>query len=100
MTLGWANAASTTAALRIRRSRAWRRQSDVIVSLEIGPSVISDLVALQWLGVSDLASKDAVARALVNLIEQAAAMRITLARSDGISFTPLRNQGAERNWVR
>ena len=47
-------------------------------------SEISDLVALKWLNVSDRGSKDAVVRALVNLIEQATAMRITPAGSEGI----------------
>ena len=47
-------------------------------------------MALKWLNVTDRGSKDAVARALVNLIEQAITMRVTPVGSEGISLTPLR----------
>ena len=67
----------SSAALRMRRSRERQRQGSMIISLEIGPSVISELVALEWLDVPDRGSKKAISRALTNLIEQAVALRVT-----------------------
>jgi len=52
----------SSAALRMRRSRDRRRQGDVIVSLDVGPKVTADLVALGWLRVSDRCNKDALTR--------------------------------------
>ena len=80
----------SSAALRMRRSRERQRQGSMIISLEIGPSVISELVALEWLDVPDRGSKKAISRALTNLIEQAAALRVT-PESKGICSSPLRS---------
>jgi hypothetical protein len=67
----------STAALRMRRSRARRRRGEAIVNLEIGPGVIIDVVALGWLGESDHSDKDAIARALMDLVERAILARLT-----------------------
>jgi hypothetical protein len=67
----------STAALRMRRSRARRRRGEAIVNLEIGPGVIIDAVALGWLGESDHSDKDAIARALMDLVERAIFARLT-----------------------
>ena len=82
----------SSATLRMRRSRERQRQGSTIISLEIGPSVISELVALEWLDVPDRGSKKAISRALTNLIEQAAALRVT-PESKGICSSPLRATG-------
>jgi hypothetical protein len=72
----------------MRRSRERRRLGDVCVSLEVGSHVIVDLVALGCLSAPDRADKDALSRALVDLIERAMAMRVTRSGSQGVS--PLR----------
>jgi len=61
----------------MRRSRDRRRQGDVIVSLDVGPSETADLVALGWLRVSDRGDKNAVTRALTELIKRAIRARVT-----------------------
>jgi hypothetical protein len=71
----------SSAALRMRRSRDRRRQGDVIVSLDVGPKVTADLVALGWLRVSDRCNKDALTRALTGFIERAIEVRVTSALS-------------------
>jgi hypothetical protein len=83
--------APSPAALRMRRSRERRRQGDVMVRLEVGPSATAHLVALGWLPAPDRVDKDTLARALVGLINRAIAMRVTQsAGSEGVCFTPLR----------
>jgi hypothetical protein len=61
----------------MRRSRDRRRQGDVILGLEVGPSTIADLVALGWLPGPDRGDKRALTRALVDLIERAIELRVT-----------------------
>jgi hypothetical protein len=86
-----AASAPSAAAARMRRSRDRRRQGDVIVSLEVRPNEISNLVALGWIVAPDRADKDALSRALVDLIEQAMAMRVTKSTgSEGACYAPLR----------
>jgi hypothetical protein len=86
-----AASAPSAAAARMRRSRERRREGDVIVSLEVGPNEISNLVALGWLTASDPTDKHALSRALVDLIEQAMAMRVTKStRSEGVCYRQLR----------
>jgi hypothetical protein len=69
--------APSPAALRMRKSRERRRQGNVMVSLEVGPSATADLVALGWLPALKRVEKDALARALVELIDRAIAIRVT-----------------------
>jgi len=52
-----ATAQPSPAASRIRRSRERRRRGEAIVSLEIGPAVITDLVTLGSLAEPDQADK-------------------------------------------
>ncbi len=83
--------ATSAAALRMRRSRERRRQGDVIVSLEVAPGAIADLVALGWLVVSDRGDKDALTRALVDLIGRAIELRVTPTTGwEGVCYAPLR----------
>jgi hypothetical protein len=72
--------APSAAALRMRRCRERRRQGDAIVNLEIGPNMIADLADLGWLR-PDRVDKDALARALIELIERAIEVRVTPAPS-------------------
>jgi hypothetical protein len=83
--------APAPATLRTRRSRERRRQGDVIVKLEIGPNITTDLAALGWLPAPDHADKDALALALVGFIKRAITMRVTPStmESESVSFTPL-----------
>ena len=83
--------APAPATLRMRRSRERRRQGDVIVKLEIGPNMTTDLVALGWLPAPDRIAKDALVPALLGLINQGIAMRVTPPSmgSEGVCFTPL-----------
>jgi hypothetical protein len=68
-----------------------RRLGGVIVSLEVGPHVIADLVRWGWLDAADRGDSAAVTQALVDLIEQAMAMRVTkLTRSEGVCCAQLR----------
>jgi hypothetical protein len=72
------------AASRMRRSRARRQRGEAIVSLEIGPAVIANLISLGWLSESDHADKGAIARALADLVERAILARATpCAESQG-----------------
>ena len=84
--------APSPATLRMRRSRERRRQGDVIVKLEIGPNMTTDLVALGWLPAPDRGDHDALARALLGLIDRAIAMRATPStiESESVCLTPLR----------
>ena len=52
-----ATAQPSPAASRMRRSRARRRRRETIVSLEVGPRVITDLVALGRLAEPDHVDK-------------------------------------------
>ena len=72
--------APSLAAVRMRRTRERRRQGDVIVSVEVGPKVTADLVDLGWLTASDC-DKGALTHALIDLIERAIEVRVTLAPS-------------------
>jgi hypothetical protein len=55
----------------MRRSRARRRRGETIVTLEVGPALISGLVALGWLPEDDKVDKWTVAHALTRLAERA-----------------------------
>jgi hypothetical protein len=83
--------APSPGALRMRRSRERRRQGDVMVRLEVSPSATADLVALGWLPAPDRVDKDALARALVGLIDRALTMYVTPStmESESVCFTPL-----------
>src|SRR5271169_3671565 len=83
--------APSPGAERMRRSRERRRQGDVIVKLEVGPNMTTDLVALGWLPAPDRVDKDALALALVGLIDRVLTMRVTPStmESETVSFTPL-----------
>ncbi|HKM69585.1 MAG TPA: hypothetical protein VJX94_05865 [Stellaceae bacterium] len=83
--------APSAATLRMRKSRERRRQGDMIVKLEIGPNMTTDLVALDWLATPDRVDKDALARVLVGLINRAITMRVTPSTGlDGVSVMPMR----------
>ena len=69
------------AALRMQRSRQRPRHGDVIVGLEVGQKVISDLIELGWLPVPGCGDKDALTRALIELVERAIELRVTPALS-------------------
>jgi hypothetical protein len=71
----------------MRRSRDRRRQGDAIVSLELGPSVTTDLVELGWLRAPDC-DKDTLTRALTELVERAIEVRVgpALGSPGKISF--------------
>ena len=64
-------------ASRMRRSRARRRRGETIVTLEVGPVMISSLLALGWLPEGDRADKGAVAHALTQLAERALWANVT-----------------------
>ena len=74
----------------MRKSRERRRQGDVIVSLKVGSSEISDLVALGWMPATGPADTDALCGPLIELIKQAIALRVTPSTtpSDGTHFAP------------
>jgi hypothetical protein len=78
----------SSGALRMRRARERRRQGDVIVSLEVGPKVTADLVDRGWLPGADRGDKDALTRALVDLIQRAIELRVspTTGSEGKISF--------------
>jgi hypothetical protein len=67
----------TSGAERMRRSRGRRRQGEAITSLGVGPSVIAALITLGWLPGPDHDDKDALAQALIELIERAIELRVT-----------------------
>jgi hypothetical protein len=95
--------APSPGALRMRRSRERRRQGDVMVRLEVSPSATADLVALGWLPAPDRVDKDALARALVGLIDRALTMYVTPStmESESVCFTAVaRNRGADRDCIR
>jgi hypothetical protein len=58
-----------------------RRQGDVMVSLEVGPNMTADLAGLGWLPAPDRADKDALAHALIELIERAIGVRVPRRRA-------------------
>jgi hypothetical protein len=69
--------APSAGALRMRRSRARRRQGHVKVSLEVAAGATTDLAALGWLTCADRVDKDALAGALAGLVERAIAIGVT-----------------------
>jgi hypothetical protein len=73
--------APSPGALRMRRSRERRRLGDVIVNLEVGPNITADLADLGWLPAPNRVDKDALARALIELLERAIEVRLTPAPS-------------------
>jgi hypothetical protein len=84
--------ALSPAALRMRRSRERRRRGGVMVRLEVASGATADLVTLGWILEPDRGDKDALARALAGLINQAIAMRVTpsTTESEDVCFAPLR----------
>jgi hypothetical protein len=80
----------SAAAVRMRESRERRRQGDVIVSLKLGSSEISDLAALGWMPVAGGGDKDALCRALTALIGQVIGLRVTpsTTASESTRFEP------------
>src|SRR5215471_6118029 len=64
-------------ASRMRRSRARRRRGETVLTLEVGPDLISGLVTLGWLPEGDSADKGAIARALTELTERALWANVT-----------------------
>ena len=76
------------AALRMRRARERRRQGGSIVSLEVGSGAIAALVGLGWLPEPDRGDKNAITRALVEIIKRAFQARVIpwTASQDQISF--------------
>ncbi len=85
-----AASAPSAAAARMRKSRERRRQGETIVSLKVESNDISDLVALGWMPATGPADKDALCGALIELIKQAIALRITpsTTASEGTRFAP------------
>ncbi len=83
--------ALSAAAARMRKYRERRRQGETIVSLKLGLSDISDLAALDWMPAVVRTDKNALCGALIELIEQAIALRITptTTTSEGTRFAPL-----------
>jgi hypothetical protein len=73
--------APSPAAARMRRSRQRARHGDVIVRLEVGPKVTTDLADHGWLPAPDRGDKEAVTRALTELIERAIRARVTPSTS-------------------
>jgi hypothetical protein len=92
--------APSPGALRMRRSRERRRLGDVIVNLEVGPNITADLADLGWLPEPDRVDKDALAGALIELIERAIAMRVRPGSEGICDNTVARNCGADRDWIR
>ena len=62
---------------RMRRSRERRRRGEALVNLEVGPDMISGLVALGWLPEDERDDKGAVAHALTQLAERALWANVT-----------------------
>jgi len=69
--------APSLAAVRMRRTRERRRQGDLVVSLEVGTNATADLVALGWLSTPDCGDKEAISRALLQLVRAAIGLRVT-----------------------
>ncbi len=88
MTLGPPERAPSLAALRMRRSRERRQKGDIIISLQIPQSVISQLAALGWLVAQRNDDKGAVIHALAEFIDQALKLRVTprAGAHDGVIF--------------
>ena len=63
-------------ASRMRRSRARRQRGEAVVSLEIGPAVIVNLISLGWLAEPEHADRGAIARAVADLVERAILARV------------------------
>jgi hypothetical protein len=69
----------TSGALRMRRSRRRARHGAVVVGLEVGSNMTADLANLGWLPAPDRIDKDALAHALIQLMERAIGVRLTPA---------------------
>jgi hypothetical protein len=70
-------------ASRMRRSRARRQRGETVLTLEVGPDLISNLVALGWLPEDDKADKSSIARALTQLAERALWANVTPSAGQG-----------------
>jgi hypothetical protein len=72
----------------MRRHRERRRQGDAMVTLEVGPGVIAELVVLRWLPAPHHGDKEALGRALSGLIVRAIRARVTplTGPEDKVSF--------------
>lgn len=64
-------------ASRMRWSRARRLRGETVLTLEVGPDLISGLVALGWLHEDDTVDKGAIARSLIQLAERALWANVT-----------------------
>jgi hypothetical protein len=64
-------------ASRMRRSRARRLRGETVLTLEVGPDLISGLVVLGWLPENDTVDKGAIARSLTQLAERALWANVT-----------------------
>jgi len=64
-------------ASRMRRSRARRQRGETVLTLEVGPDLISGLIARGWLPEGDKVDKGAIARALTQLAERALWANVT-----------------------
>src|SRR5271165_256032 len=56
---------------RKRGFRARRREDEAIVALKVEPNVLPAVSALGWLAKSDHGDKEAIARALTDIVERA-----------------------------
>jgi hypothetical protein len=81
-------AACTLPGARISPPPVSQRHGDVNVSFEVGAGATAELVALGWLPASGCDNKEALTRALVDLIKRAIELRVTVATgSEGkVSF--------------
>jgi hypothetical protein len=66
---------------RTRRWRQKREQGVVVVSFDVAPDVTAKLIRLGWLDENKRGDKKAIATALIELAEKAAALEIPPARS-------------------
>jgi hypothetical protein len=67
----------SSAASRMQRLRARRREGEAIVPLKVEPNVIAAVSALGWLRKGDHGDKEAIARALTDLVERAIWANVT-----------------------
>jgi hypothetical protein len=73
--------APSPGAERTRRWRRKRQQGVVVVSFDVAPDVTAKLIRSGWLDANKCGDKEAIARALIELAEKAAALEIPPARS-------------------
>ena len=64
---------------RTRRWRQKRQQGVSVVRLDVAPDITAKLIRLGWLDATKRGDKDAIATALVELVEEAAELEITPA---------------------